>query len=101
MSRREAVPTVDDDWEKFALQFNAYEHWGSFDTCADLANRVLAEFGHTGELPTDPVQLRTALFFEQRRWRHFGWEPEGEDRTYIQALLDAIRAEGPLEPDER
>ena len=36
--------------------------------------------------------LRIALFFEQRRWRHFGEVAEGDDLAYIRALVDAIRS---------
>jgi hypothetical protein len=32
------------------------------------------------------------LFFEQRRFNHFGREPEGEDLNYIRSLIDRIRS---------
>jgi len=46
-----------------------------------------------GRLSQRPLEdLRCALFMVQRRWR---WsdesEPTGEDRCFIEALLDAIR----------
>ncbi len=31
------------------------------------------------------------LFFEQRRFRHFGYDPEGEDLRYVAGLVDKIR----------
>jgi hypothetical protein len=43
-------------------------------------------------MPRDLEKLRIALFFEQRRWRHFGDVPEGADLSYISALVAQIRA---------
>lgn len=37
----------------------------------------------------DLITTRAALFFDQRRWRHFGYEPEGEAEVYIRALVVA------------
>ncbi|HVX19133.1 MAG TPA: hypothetical protein VHA73_13970 [Acidimicrobiales bacterium] len=34
--------------------------------------------------------MRSFLFFEQRRYRHFDGEPKGRSRAYIDALLTAI-----------
>jgi hypothetical protein len=36
--------------------------------------------------------LRTCLFFEQRRWRHFGDEPDEEAMEYIRSVVQKIRA---------
>ncbi|MEY4182682.1 MAG: hypothetical protein RLZZ217_1308 [Planctomycetota bacterium] len=35
--------------------------------------------------------LRACLFFEQRRWRHFGDEPDAEAMADIRGLVEAIR----------
>ncbi len=35
--------------------------------------------------------LRTCLFFEQRRWRHFDRHPDEKSMTYIRALVEAVR----------
>lgn len=55
--------------QRFALTFDGYKHWGSFERVAEIANS-----GH----PTTLSEWRTCLFFEQRRWRHFGAEPDAE-----------------------
>ena len=68
---------------QFALTFNGYEHHGSFEKCADIAN----------ERRNDTLlNLRTCLFFEQRRWRHMGEEPDDEAMKYIRMLVREIRA---------
>lgn len=69
--------------QRFALTFDAYQHWGSFERCAEVANA-----GHNETL-TDP---RTCLFFEQRRWRHFGYAPDEVSMHYIRDLVAQIRA---------
>jgi hypothetical protein len=83
--RLEDIPPPDAPWsviQRFALTFDGYGHWGSFEKCADIANR--------GE-PSSLTEWRTCLFFEQRRWRHFGEEPEGEALSHIRKLLEGIR----------
>jgi len=78
------IPSPKAHWRtitKFALSFNGYEYWGSSEKCAKIANsrrdRTLAE-------------LRTCLFFEQRRWRHFGEKPDKEAMKYIRDLIEKI-----------
>ncbi len=79
------IPSPKAQWRaitKFALSFDGYEYWGSSEKCAKIANlrrnRTLAE-------------LRTCLFFEQRRWRHFGEKPDKEAMKYIRGLIEKIR----------
>lgn len=78
--------------KEFALTFDGYEYWGSFDACADVANRWLQTWQKKRELPDSLTDLRTCLFFEQRRWNHFGHELDQEAQLYIIALVNAIRA---------
>jgi len=78
------IPSMDADWHaisSFALTYPGYEIHG-FDGCAKFAN-----VGHDGSID----QLRAALFFEQRRWRHFGDYPDEDAMEDIQTLLDGIR----------
>lgn len=79
--RASDVPAEDAPWEDvedFALTYDCYQH----ANCAEIAN----------ERRTDSVDdLRTCLSFEQRRWRHFGDVPQGEDMHYIRCLLREIR----------
>jgi hypothetical protein len=67
---------------RFAHTFDGYEMAGSFEAPAELANR---RFQFTVD------ELRTILFFEHRRWRHFGEEPDAEAIAYIRWLIEAIR----------
>jgi len=75
----------------FALSFDGYGHWGSFDKCAEIANKAAENYRKRGKLPQSLTDLRTCLFFEQRRWHHTGETPEGEDLRYIHAIVEAIR----------
>ena len=89
------VPSPNSGWHeigRFALSFNGYEWWGSFEKCAEIGERGLKAFRATGALPDSLTELRTCLFFEQRRWRHFGFDPDEEARPYISALLEGTRA---------
>jgi hypothetical protein len=92
--RENDVPPPDAGWHavgRFALSFNGYEWWSSFGKCAEVANRGAEEFRGTGALPESLAELRTCLFFEQRRWRHFGLDQDEEAMLYIRALLEEIR----------
>lgn len=80
------IPLPNADWDvigTFALTFSGYEHWGSFEKCAGVAN-----------VQKDDTlsELRTCLFFEQRRWRHFGEDPDDEAMAYIGQVVEKIRS---------
>lgn len=84
------IPSTMADWERiqrFALTFDGYAHYGSFEKCAEIANarRELHERQETLS------ELRACLFFEQRRWRHYGYVPDERAMLYIRSLLDDIR----------
>jgi len=66
----------------FALTFNGYKYWGSFEKCAEVANK------HSDATLTD---LRTCLFFEERRWHQYGDEPNEEEMKYIHNVVEKIR----------
>ena len=88
------VPAPDAGWGqigRFALTFDGYDHWGSFDKCAEIGNRWAETYAERQALPDSLTDLRTCLFFEQRRWRHYGWEPDEQAMRYIHALVEAIR----------
>lgn len=75
------VPASGADWNEiggFALSFDGYR----LPDCAEIANAR-----RHGSL----TDLRACLFFEQRRWRHFGEEPDAETMTYIRDLVERIR----------
>ena len=69
--------------EKFALTFDGYEKWGSSEKCAEVANAKRSD---------TLTELRTCLFFEQRRWRWNGGPPEDDLIAYARDLLVKIRA---------
>jgi hypothetical protein len=79
------IPSSDAEWGEigaFALTFNGYEYWGSFEKCAEIANAKRHD---------SLTDLRTCLFFEQRRWRHYGFEPDDAAMQEIRLLLEQIR----------
>lgn len=87
------LPAQDATWGEIiplAITFDGYTYWGDFTTCAQLGNRIHNAFYEGEELPDDLTQLRTALFFEQRRYHHFGYPPGESDLDYIRALVKAI-----------
>lgn len=67
---------------EFALRFNGYEVHGSLERCAEIAN------SRKHDSVTD---LRTCLFFEQRRWRHFGESPDAEAMQYLRTVIEKLR----------
>lgn len=84
--RNDHLPSPRAAWPKieaFALTFDGYEYWGSFDKCAAIAN---------GRDHSTLTNLRTCLFFEQRRWRHFGEQPDAEALTYMRGIIREIRS---------
>jgi hypothetical protein len=86
------VPDPGATWEEiqtFAQTFNGYEAFGT-EECGRLANELSDAFQRTGLLDVDLAHLRNALFFEQRRYRHFGFDPDERAMRYIRALAAAI-----------
>lgn len=91
--RKEDVPTPSADWDvigRFALTFDGYALWE--DECEVIANRLRVNHEDGVALRAITLtELRTALFFEQRRFRFSGVEPLEEDRPYIDELVACIR----------
>lgn len=79
------VPLPSAPWEEieiFALTFNGYGENGSNEKCAEIANQ---------RIHNSLSDLRTCLFFEQRRWHHFGEAPDDEAMAYIRDVVSKIR----------
>jgi hypothetical protein len=90
--RPDTVPRHGDAWDAvtdFCLSYDGYAYW---DDLPELANRVLQGWTRDHSLPRDLDELRACLFYEQRRWHHFGEEPSGRSALYMWAVLDAVRA---------
>jgi hypothetical protein len=80
------IPPTAASWHeisRFALTFDGYAQCGSFTRCAAVAN---------ARRHATLTDLRTCLFFEQRRWRHLDAEPDAAAMAYIRDLLEQIRA---------
>ena len=76
---------------QFALTTSGYERMGSLELCAALANPALDAWRTRGEFPSTLGDLRCCLFFEQRRWHHYGRGFDDETLAYARALIDAMR----------
>lgn len=82
----EHVPLPNEDWgtiAEFALSFDGYAYWGSSEKCAEIAN---------ARRQKSLADLRTCLFFEQRRHHHFGTPPDRESMAYIRDVVFKIRS---------
>jgi hypothetical protein len=89
------IPSPRATWKKiqpFALTFNGYTHWGSFKKCREVANEGVKLYRAKQELNQTLTDLRTCLFFEVRRWKHYEKVPGKKGMEYMRALTDAIRA---------
>ena len=87
-----AVPRRGESWDAvsdFALSYDGYAYWDDLST---LAGRVLQRWTRRRSLPATLDELRGCLFYEQRRWNHFGEEPTGRSAEYMWAMVEAIGA---------
>ena len=79
------IPAPDSDWGEicdFAQTFDGYTFWGSPQHCAEVADTKPDE---------SLIDLRTCLFLEQRRWHHYGDDPNEEEMKYSRKLIEKIR----------
>jgi hypothetical protein len=94
-----AVPQRGESWDAvsdFALSYDGYAYW---DDLATLAGSVLQRWTRRRSLPDTLDELRGCLFYEQRRWHHFGEEPSGRSAEYMWAMVNAIGAlASPVKP---
>jgi hypothetical protein len=88
------IPSNKATWKKiqpFALTFNGYEHWGTFKKCREVAQQGIIQYKAKKALTLSLTDLRTCLFFEAMRWKHYEKEPTKHGMEYIRALSEAIR----------
>jgi len=89
------IPPPGADWSDiipFALAFDGYQYWGSFERCFDVAERHWSAYQRDGSVPSALVDLRTCLFAFQRSWRKSDeGVVEGRDLAFIHALIEGLR----------
>ena len=81
----------DTDWYLMDNTFNGYNYWinkTGKDKCGLIANECIDEWYNNKKLPKTLILLRTSLFFENRRARHSGEDP---DEEYINGLINEIK----------
>ncbi len=84
------LPKANASWNKileFAKTFDAYKTYGSLPVVADIANKKISTLSSCSI-----EELRAALFFEYRRYNHFGYDPNTEEMKHIHTIIEAIRA---------
>jgi hypothetical protein len=87
--REEHVPRPDAQWGRiipFASTFNAYEQLGGFEPAAIAGNEKARDLR-----ACTLTDLRAALFFEYRRYNHFGDDPDAPAMIHLHALVEEIR----------
>jgi hypothetical protein len=75
----------------FAHIVDGYEVAGGLEQCAAIAQSVLDSGLERDGPAASASDLWVALFFEHRRWRHFGAPPDQQDRLYLDRLCDVLR----------
>lgn len=78
--------------ERFALTIDGYREAGGGARAAEIAEACRNEYTASQTFTQPLTALRISLFLEQRRFRHYGAQPTGQELAYIRALLQAIRA---------
>ena len=88
------IPPAGSSWleiRSFASSFYGYDYFGSTGACTIFANEASKNFNEHNTLPDELSELRSCLFFEQRRIVHFGSSPDEKKMLYIHALLEKMR----------
>jgi len=90
--RLDHIPPIDSDYSTiagFALSFDGYSR---IKDISIFANKIVEEFKKDKSITEKLTltELRASLFYEQRRFHHFGEDPEGGDREYINCLVSEI-----------
>jgi hypothetical protein len=86
-----AIPQRREMWDAvsaFSLSYDGYAYWNDLP---ELAARSVSGWTRNHTLPSSIDEIRGCLFYEQRRWHHFGEDPHGRSAEYVWALLDALR----------
>jgi hypothetical protein len=89
--RLHGIPERGDSWDavcSFSLTYDGYAYWTDV---SELATRSVRTWTRHHRLPATIDEVRACLFYEQRRWHHFGEDPNGRGAQYVWALLDTLR----------
>ena len=90
--RPQDLPTTYGEWSdyaRFAVTFAPRDREG----CREFATSAFARWRRSGEVPRTLQEQRACLWFEQRRWRFMGREPDAEGMQYAAALIRAMRSQ--------
>ncbi|MFN3686437.1 hypothetical protein [Salinarimonas sp.] len=80
-----------DQTARLAHFIDGYEEVGGFEQLVELADGRSEEARKTGSWHGTADELWVCLFAEHRRWRFYGYEPEGEALAHLQGLCSALR----------
>jgi hypothetical protein len=75
------------DYARFAMTFAPRDR----EVCRELGSDAFGHWQRTGALPRTLEELRACLWFEQRRWRFLGREPDALGMRYVNELIRAMR----------
>lgn len=75
-----------------STSYYGYDRHGGVEGLAALANRSLDTWRVSKQLPESESAVRGSLFFESRRWHHFGDAPDDEAEEYMRALVVQLRS---------
>jgi len=87
--REEILPPGAAHWGDivpFASTFNGYQHLGNVAALGEVANKKALD-----PQSCTLSELRAALFFEYRRYNHFGHDPDAAAMRHIHLLVEEIR----------
>jgi hypothetical protein len=84
------LPAGHGDWSDFA-RFAVTFAPRNRDVCSETASDAFARWRRIGEVPRSLEELRACLWYEQRRWRFLGREPDTEGMRYAASLVRAMR----------
>ncbi len=86
------IPRRGESWDTVSDFALSYDGYGTGTTFPSWRAASCSAGPAAAPLPATLDELRGCLFYEQRRWHHFGEEPTGRSAEYMWALVDAIAA---------
>jgi len=96
------TPFTWDQSVKFAHIIDGYGVAGGVERCMAITQNAIDSEPDPNDRAASALTLWVALFGEHRRWRHFGYEPGGQDLLYLDSLSEALRGRlQNLSPDDR